>query len=152
MLRAWRIVKASRASSAFDGEGARLYGGRWNSPGTAVIYAAQSESLAALELLVHLQASHLLMAYCSIPVDFSEALVEAVDPETLSPRWRDYPAPSILQQFGDRWAAEQRTAILQAPSAVIPGEPISIINPRHGDFGRLVIGSPKPFTFDPRLK
>jgi RES domain-containing protein len=152
MPRAWRIVKVSRASSAFDGEGARLYGGRWNSPGTAVVYAAQSESLAALELLVHLQASHLLMAYCSIPVDYSEALVETVDPDGLSPHWRDYPAPSALQQFGDRWAAEQRSAILRAPSAVIPGEWITIINPRHRDFGRLVIGSPKPFTFDPRLK
>jgi hypothetical protein len=36
----WRIVKRRYASSAFDGEGARLYGGRWNSPGTPVVYSS----------------------------------------------------------------------------------------------------------------
>ncbi len=152
MPRAWRIVKASRASSAFDGEGARLYGGRWNNPGTAAIYTAQSRSLAALELLVHLQASHLLMSYRSIFVDFEDALIETVDPERLASNWRDYPAPSVLQQFGDRWVSERRSAVLQVPSVVIPDEYNAIINPRHPDFDRLVIGPPKPFEFDPRLK
>lgn len=152
MPRAWRIVKASRAPDAFDGEGARLYGGRWNSPGTAVVYTAQSRSLAALELLVHLQASQLLMAYSSIPVEFEDALIETVDPERVTPNWRDYPAPSALQRLGDRWAAERRSAVLKVPSVVIPGEINFIINPRHPDFGRLAIGAPQRFEFDSRLK
>ncbi len=152
MPRAWRIVKASRASSAFDGEGARLYGGRWNNPGTAVIYTAQSQSLAALELLVHLQASHLLMSYCSISVDCEDALIETVDPHRLASNWRDYPAPSVHQQFGDRWASERRSVVLQVPSVVIPGEFNFIVNPGHPDFDRLVIGPPNPFEFDLRLK
>ena len=54
MPSAWRIVRAARVNSAFTGEGARIYGGRWNSRGTAVIYVSEHESLAALELLVHL--------------------------------------------------------------------------------------------------
>ena len=72
---AWRIVKASRAASAFDGEGARLYGGRWNSPGHALVYTAENVSLAALELLVHLQESALLASYLLLSVRFPPALV-----------------------------------------------------------------------------
>jgi len=52
--RAWRIVKARHATTAFNGEGARLNGGRWNSPGERVVYASATKSLAALETLVHL--------------------------------------------------------------------------------------------------
>jgi len=152
MPRSWRITKSARASSAFDGEGARLYGGRWNSPGTPAVYTAESVSLAALELLVHLQATQLLVSYSSIPADFDDALVEAVAPASLSPDWRNHPAPSALQRFGDQWAARQRSVVLQVPSAIVPGELVYVLNPRHPDFGRLAIGAPTPFRFDPRLK
>ena len=54
MIRAWRIVKTRYSADAFSGEGARLYGGRWNSPGVAMVYTAGSKSLATLEVLVHL--------------------------------------------------------------------------------------------------
>ena len=152
MPRSWRIAKSARAATAFDGEGARLYGGRWNSPGTVVVYTAQTESLAALELLVHLQASQLLMSYCSLPVDFDDALVEVVDPTSLPSDWRSSPAPSVLQQIGDRWAADHRSVVLQLPSAIVPREANFIINPRHPDFGSLSIGPPDSFDFDPRLE
>ena len=36
-----------------NGEGARLWGGRWNEPGRPVVYASSTLSLAALEYLVH---------------------------------------------------------------------------------------------------
>jgi RES domain-containing protein len=79
MPTAWRILKTSRTTAAFDCEGARVFGGRWNSPGTAMVYAAESIALAALELLVHLQASHLLASYSVISATFDEGLVEQVD-------------------------------------------------------------------------
>lgn len=152
MPRGWRIVKSVRAASAFDGDGARRYGGRWNSPGTAVVYTAQSESLAVLELLVHLQASQLLTSYCSIPADFEDALVEAVDVATLPRDWKTHPAPSALQELGDQWALGQRSVVLQVPSAMVPNEQNFILNPEHADFERVKIGQASPFQFDPRLK
>ncbi len=152
MPRGWRITKSARAATAFDGEGARLYGGRWNSPGAPVVYTAQSESLAALELLVHLQATWSLRSYCSIPVDFDDALVASVDPAALPPDWRDSPAPSALQQIGDQWVAAQGSVVLQVPSAIVPNELDFILNPRHPDFGRLVVGPPSGFELDPRLE
>jgi RES domain-containing protein len=146
-----RLIKSKHLAIAFDGEGARQYGGRWNSPGTAVVYTAQSESLAALELLVHLQSSQLLMSYSVIPVEFNDRLLEVVGPATLPRDWRYYPAPSILQEVGDRWAFEQRSVVLQVPSAIVSDEVNYVLNPRHPGFAKITIGKPKSFKFDPRL-
>lgn len=153
MPAAWRIVKATRArATAFDGEGARRHGGRWNSPGVRIVYTAESASLAALELLVHLQASRLLAAYALLPARFDEALVETLVTRGLPPRWKEYPAPVALQEIGDRWARGRRTVVLRVPSAVMPVESNFLINPEHPDFRRIAIGAPEPFAFDPRLR
>jgi RES domain-containing protein len=152
MPRGWRIAKASHAAAAFDGEGARLYGGRWNSPGTALVYTAESEALAALELLVHLRAPQLLAAYVSIPADFDEELVQSLAAASLPSGWRRYPAPSALQQIGDRWVLEARSVVLRVPSAVVPRESNFLLNPLHRDFARVALGRPVPFEFDARLR
>ena len=52
----WRLCELADAAKAFDGEGARLYGGRWNHRGTRLVYASSTLSLAALECLVHAEA------------------------------------------------------------------------------------------------
>ena len=70
---AWRIIKRTHVRTAFNGSGARKYGGRWNSPGTSVVYTAQSQSLAALEILVHLDNPDLLQKYALIGVDIDES-------------------------------------------------------------------------------
>jgi RES domain-containing protein len=59
-LKCFRLVDEDYLESAFSGDGARLYGGRWNAPGVAMVYTAQSLSLAQLELLVHLEADDVL--------------------------------------------------------------------------------------------
>ena len=79
----WRLTKAQYAQTAFDGEGARLYGGRWNSPGRAVVYLAGSLALAALEILVHVKSQRELEGYVKVRVQASEDLVTNVD--TLPP-------------------------------------------------------------------
>ena len=53
-LAVWRIVKAKYADTAFSGEGASRAGGRWSRRGEGVVYTGGRLSLAALELLVHL--------------------------------------------------------------------------------------------------
>ncbi|MBC8006624.1 MAG: RES domain-containing protein, partial [Prolixibacteraceae bacterium] len=42
---------ARYAGTAFSGEGARLYGGRWNRKGVPMVYTAGSQSLAMLKCL-----------------------------------------------------------------------------------------------------
>jgi RES domain-containing protein len=148
---AWRIVKKRYAGSAFDGEGARLYGGRWNSPGVAVVYVASTRSLAALEMAVHLDRATLLGSFVLIPCEFDERLVTAVEPASLPAEWRANPPPSELAAIGDKWVKELRSAVLAPPSAIIDGETNFLLNPAHPDFAQIRIGSPKDFEFDRRL-
>jgi RES domain-containing protein len=149
---AWRIVKAKLADRAFDGEGARRFGGRWNSPGTRVVYASETRALAVLETLVHLARPELLDAYTLIPARVPDDLVETLDPSRLPRSWRTYPPPLDLQWLGDEWAATQRTVALRIPSAVIGREHNYLLNPVHPAFTSVTIDEPETFALDPRLK
>ena len=147
----WRIVKSRHVGTAFDGEGARLYGGRWNSPGTRMVYTSASVSLAVLEVLVHLQDASLLSSYSLIAARFDDALVERLDRSMLPDGWRLYPASRELQRIGNEWVKNGRSAVLEVPSAVVERESNYLLNPAHPDFSSVVIGEPEPFTFDERL-
>lgn len=150
-ISAWRIVKTKYLREAFDGEGARLYGGRWNSPGNRVIYTAEHASLAVLEVLVHLESSIPLTAYSLVKVEFEESLIEELDVEELPPDWRISPPPVDVQSIGDQWIDEVRSAVLKVPSAVLPIESVYLLNPRHPEFESVRISAAIPFSFDKRL-
>ena len=151
MVTGWRLVRPAHAQEAFSGRGARLYGGRWNSPGVAVVYGSSTLSLAVLELLVHVPASLTPPDCVHIEFHFEEALVEKVESSTLPANWRDYPAPPELQAIGDAWMANRSSAVLQVPSAVIPLEFNYLLNPDHPDFRSVDIGQPRDFRLDYRL-
>jgi RES domain-containing protein len=151
MPTAWRIVKTRFAAQAFDGEGARLYGGRWNSVGVRMVYTAGSVSLAVLEILVNLENTYVLPAYSLCAVNFDDDLVTTLDRSRLPANWRDSPSPPELLAIGDAWIASGSSAVLEVPSAVVESESNYLINPAHPDFAALVIEPPQPFTFDPRL-
>ncbi|WP_395739930.1 RES family NAD+ phosphorylase [Prosthecobacter sp.] len=147
-LQAWRIVKQKHAATAFSGEGARLYGGRWNSPGVSLVYTSSTQALAVLESLVHLNPP-VVFQYAVIPLEFDDALVEKVT--SLPPGWHAQPAPPSVRTVGDLWAREARSAVLQVPSAIVPTEYNYLLNPAHPDFPRITLGRPAPFSFDPRF-
>ena len=151
MITAWRLVKSRHARAAFDGEGARLYGGRWNSPGTRVAYASDSVALAALEVLAHLQSTAVLQSYSLATIRFPESVVETLDPASLPLAWRRFPSPPENQAIGDTWVAEGRSLVLRVPSAIVPSASNYLINPAHAGFIAAVIDTPERFAFDPRL-
>ena len=150
MPSAWRLTKTKYLSTAWDGEGAKKAGGRWNSPGVPVVYASGSLSLALVEVLVHLPAK-ILPAYSALSLEFDTSLVTVVAPGQLPRNWKDSPPPPTTQGIGDDWVAGGTSAVLRVPSVVVPGEFNFILNPAHRDFGRIRIGTPLPFPFDPRL-
>ena len=147
---AWRIVKERHAGSAFSGEGAARSGGRWNSRGVRLVYASSSRALAALENLVHLNPP-VLFRYVAIPIDFNGIAIERLPIAELPPDWRDHPAPDAVRQVGDAWIRSGRTAVLEVPSAIVPGEWNCLLNPVHADFTRIRTGPSEEFSFDPRL-
>jgi RES domain-containing protein len=150
-VQVWRIVQRALTASAFTGEGARLHGGRWNHPGTAVVYAAESRALAVLEMLVHLQDwKHLCTRYVCIPVSFPEALVEQLN-KPLPKSWRQYPASNLTKDIGNEWARAQRSPVLQVPSAVLPQERNFLLNPLHPEYVQVVVGKAETLELDRRL-
>ena len=150
MRTAWRIVKEKHAATAFDGEGAWLFGGRWNSRGTRVVYASESKALATLESLVHLNPP-VTFKYVAIAIEFDEKLVETITPASLPTVWTEEPPPPSTKAIGDQWVKEARSAVLELPSVIIQTESNYLLNPTHPDFRKVRIGKAGPFAFDPRL-
>jgi RES domain-containing protein len=150
MITSWRVVRREFAVRAFEGEGAREWGGRWNSRGRAVVYTAATTSLGLLEMMVHAQ-SELLPVYSAIPVMFDGDLVETVEPAALPIDWRSVPAPRALRGLGDAWIDSLRSCILEVPSVVVPHESNFVVNPRHPEFASIEIGEPIDLEMDLRL-
>lgn len=136
MLTVWRVVTERYADTAFSGEGARLYGGRWNPKGVAMVYTAHTQSLALLEMLV--QDSPLRAHYVMIPA-------------SLPADWREITARGELQQLGATWPQMRTSAVLAVPSAVVPAETNYLLNPDHTDFVHVGIGAHEELLTDPRL-
>lgn len=151
-LTAYRLVASRWASSAFSGEGARKYGGRWNSPGRPVVYLSESRALAALELLVHLttpesRAKTFALIEVTIPADCIGQLALPSLPKT----WRTSPPTSSSMEFGNSWIKEHRTLALSVPSVIIPEERNLLLNVTHPKFANIEISEPQTFTFDQRI-
>lgn len=152
-ITAWRIVKVSHIDSAFNGEGARIAGGRWNQIGTPMVYTAGSLALAALEIIVHLPTIDLFKKnFAHIPVRFDAKLVHSQKPADLPYDWDHLPLPDSTQAIGTKWALKKKSVILKVTSTVIREEFNYLINPLHLDFKKLSIGNPERFVFDPRIK
>jgi RES domain-containing protein len=147
---AWRLTKTRYLESAWDGEGARQKGGRWNSVGTPVVYVSATLSLALTEQLVHVDAG-ILPAFMAIPVEFDESLVSVLEPKDLPSDWQSHPPPRSTQAIGDKWVSSAESAMLRVPSVVVPVESNYVVNPGHSDFRRLRIGKPVGFPLDSRL-
>ncbi len=146
----WRLLTARFTDTAFTGEGARLYGGRWNRKGVAMVYTAGSQSLATLEMLV--QDEPLRARYVMIPVGLPRNLkIERLSAEELPAEWRDRAPRDQTQAIGTAWAKRRSSAVLAVPSAVIPAEFNYLLNPLHPSFAKIEIGEPQDFITDLRL-
>ncbi len=149
-MRLWRIGRA--AHPAWSGEGARLYGARWNPRGLPAIYTGCSYAIAALESLVHanlgMLAANLVFVVADLP---AAAIVERVDPGGL-PGWNDEGA-AVAQAFGRAWLMERRSLVLLVPSVVTQGlDWNAVVNPLHPDFGAIAVTEPQPVAWDGRLR
>lgn len=148
MITGWRITRSEYSTvSAFDGEGARKYGGRWNQVGTPLVYLAESRALAVLEVLVHADADLIAKPYHIIPISMKADMI--MKPDFFPDNWET--DTLATQAFGSKWANDLESLAIKVPSAVVPGESNYILNPNHPDFRLCAIGEPESFRFDSRL-
>jgi RES domain-containing protein len=150
-MRFWRICRRRYAATAASGEGARLYGGRWNSRGVRVVYASSSLALAAVEMFVNvdpnLQPSDLVAIQGEVPESVE---IAKLDPRSLPPNWFSVRDES-LRRFGDEWVKSRQAVGLLVPSAAIGGDWNLLLNPEHSDFAKVRLEDPRPFEFDIRM-
>ena len=148
-MRAFRIADCRHP--IFDGAGAKLTGGRWNSPGRPVIYAAETFAGALLEVLVHANLGRVPPTHAIIEVAIpGSVLIETVRPEAI-PGW-DAPDQIVSREFGNRWLQGLRSGVLLVPSFVVRGrEQNVLINPEHHDFGQITASEPEDLLWDERL-
>lgn len=137
-LLGYRLVKQKWSALAFDGEGAKRYGGRWNSRGKPCVYLAGSESLAMLEILVHVDNYQILQHYALFQLPLLPKDVLYVDTTTLPNAWREDPAPPETAEIGDAWLADAASLVLAVPSVIVPREWNFILNPTHPRFAAVV--------------
>src|ERR1700674_3434979 len=138
-MRLWRICRRAHTAAAFSGEGARLYGGRWNSQGVAVVYTSPSLALAAVETFVYLEPNlrpdDLVSIAAEMPDDIAS---ERLDLKSLSRKWYELRVEA-LRTCGDSWLGAGETLARHGPSAAIRDEWNGLLNPEHPDFRKLKI-------------
>lgn len=151
MITAWRIVDWAFVETAYSGDGAKRFGGRWHSPGTRVVYTAESLALATLEIVVHAPDNWTMREFAAVPCSFPEKIVHELDQKLLPDDWADNISPPELRRFGDAWARNHISAALKVPSAVTRVEFNYLLNPEHRDFRLIEVGEARPFSLDSRL-
>lgn len=151
-MRIWCLVHQRWQHAAFDGEGSYRFGGRWTPKGERCVYTAGSSALALLEVLVHMEKRHLGATHRFFAATLPEGLtIHRIAQDNLPEAWSDTPAPLSLHEIGARWVVDGKAAVLQVPSAIVPGEDNYLLNPVHPDFPRIAISEPIPFALDRRL-
>ena len=147
----YRIAKHQYINS-LSGEGARIYGGRWNKKGSSLLYTASNRSLATVEYLVHLPMA-------LIPIDVyivelyipDEVQFEQIEIDKLPKDWANYPAPFSLAKIGTDWINKNESLLLKVPSCIVKDEYNFLINPKHIEFDKIRINNTQPYNFDNRL-
>ena len=153
MISAWRISDpefARTPEEMLSGEGARLYGGRWNSEGRPLIYASGNIATATLEILVNLEDRNILRSYMMINILMPEEIIIEVEESDLPDEWQEDSMTPITQAIGDNWLQSAESAVLKVPSVAAPMEWNYLVNPEHPEFEQ--IEKFMPYSMDTRLR
>ena len=156
MVTVWRIATDTKAYEADDlaGSGAKNTGGRWNAVGDAVVYTSETQALACLETLVHLNAGGLPLNRYLVRVTIPATVWAAARTETpgsLPIGWDADPSGRASIQFGAAWLGSMASALLRVPSIIVPDEYNVLINPQHSDSKAVNAIKIRKWLYDPRL-
>jgi RES domain-containing protein len=150
-VKVYRIAKKAYIKN-LTGEGARLYGGRWNKKGTAMLYTASNRSLATVEFLVHLPMTLIPKDVYIVELTLPpHAKSQTISKNDLVDGWQSYPANYQLAELGNQWIQENKTLIFKVPSSVVQGECNILINPNHRLFSKVAISKIEAYNIDKRL-
>lgn len=148
-MKVYRISKCNYIND-LSGFGSAMFGGRWHSKGTYILYTAASASLALLESVVHISNIQ-AFDFCMICLDIPDGSIETIKPEQLPANWFENPSPDFLKRIGDTFISAHKTLALLIPSAIVPEEYNCLLNPSHNLFKKLKILFQRNVVIDKRL-
>ena len=150
-MKVWRLVSVAFAASAFDGEGAARYTGRWNPRGVRMVYTADSLALATLELSVHLAGAR--VEYTAIEIEIADEWITDLRPRQLTGGWAA--DVGLTQRLGERWVRSSSSLALRVPSSLVDaraGERNVLLNPVHPQHDNIVELQRFEIVIDERLR
>ncbi len=148
----YRITQEKYADD-LSGNGARIFGGRWNSEGLFAIYTSSSRSLALLETLAHTPAKMLSERnYVLVSLFIPETIKpEVLDKNKLTTRWNAPDARPLTKKLGDKFLRSKTGLLLSVPSILIPEENNYLLNPLHPDIKKIKMVHKRRIYFDARI-
>ncbi|MGB3004905.1 MAG: RES family NAD+ phosphorylase [Chitinophagaceae bacterium] len=149
----YRITQ-EKYSGDLSGNGAKLFGGRWNSEGFPALYTASSRSLALLETLAHTPAKMLgAKVYMLVTIYLPDSiLAQEIEYKKLTTGWDAPDIRLFTQKTGDNFLINKKDLLLSVPSVLIPEENNFVINPQHPDIKKVKITNKRRIHFDKRVE
>ena len=147
----YRLAKAKFAKD-LKGEGARLYGGRWNHPGVPCIYTSASRALALLEYTVNININDIPRALSMVTINIPDDDIKIITKARLPGNWMDKPVPEETKNFGSALFKASGQLVIQIPSVVIPDEFNYLLNPLHKRAKEFKVVEVEDFVYDVRIK
>jgi RES domain-containing protein len=147
----YRVGK-TKHSKDLSGEGARLFGGRWNHQLVPCIYVSATRALALLEYSVNVDIEGMPHLLSIISLEIPEKLIKELKTGELPADWKTIPAPSSTKNIGTQFLKALSSPILKVPSVIIEEEFNYVLNPLHKDSSRFKIIDIKEIKFDVRIK
>jgi len=149
---AWRILHQRHAHDPLSGLGAMKYGGRWNIAGAPIVYAAQTYSLALIELMANVNDYRLLCDFVAIKIEmYATIKTIRIEPSDLPAGWDAVPSGEISRRFGDNWLKQGKSVVMLVPSSMAPDGKVVLINPLHPDISKISCKDPEPLVAIRRL-
>jgi RES domain-containing protein len=138
--------------SDLSGQGAKIYGGRWNAVGNAMLYSSYSPSLAMLEFACNASGitKTIQTSLLTLKLD-SKVKIEIITLNDLPANWQQVPSPDSLKVIGNNWLKSNKTLALKVPSAIMPLECNLLINSLHKEFFKLEIENFVDMNIDSRI-
>lgn len=145
----FRISKAKYASD-LSGTGAKLAGGRWNPPGSPLLYTAGSSALALLEHLTHLSRTDLHLSFQLVLIETYNTPVTFLEDhfDRLPQDWKN--DQILTRECGKAWLDKLPSPILRVPSVHSPWEYNYLLNPEHPDLDITIVDN-SHYVYDARF-
>jgi RES domain-containing protein len=148
-MKVYRIGRCEYIND-LSGTGASLYGGRWHSKGTYILYTSSSASLALLESVVHISNIQ-VFDFCMICLEIPDFSIEKINVEKLPANWFENPSADALKIIGDEFISANESLALELPSAIVPEENNYLLNPFHSLFAKVKVLYVRNIAIDKRL-